>query len=681
MGAAVFVLVALAAYQPAWRGAPLWDDDGHLTRADLRDLAGLGRIWTDVGATQQYYPLVHSAFWAMHRLWGDEPVGYHLATIVLHALAGWLAALVLVRLAVPLAWGAALLFVVHPIQVESVAWITEMKNTLSGVLYFAAALAWVRFDRTRSARAWSAVFVLFLMGLLAKSVTATLPASLLVVAWWRRGSLGWRRDVVPLLPLLVLGVASAGVTTWVEARFIGASEDDFPYGAAERALIAGRAAWFYAAKFMWPWPLIFTYPRWTIDLAAWWQWLFPIAALGAGLLAWRLRNRSRAPLAVWLLAGIALAPALGFVNVYPFRFSFVADHFAYLAVLPLAAGAVGLAAGRLPARAARFALAAVVGLAFGVSWIRAHAYVSAEALYRDTIHANPSSWMAHHNLGLILVSGPSAGHAEGIAHIETALVLNPNNAEAHNSLGIAHQRRGRLAEARRHYEEARRLKPALASSHNNLGAIAHAEGRWTDAIAHYRAAVRLEPQYAEAHRNLGLSLQAAGRLDDAIVTLTHASDLDPLRAVAHDSLATALLQAGRPDQAVGAYRRAIALDPENGETHNNLGIALARLGRLDEALEACRQAERLLPREGRVHYNMATTLHSLNRLAEAIDAYRRALTLGGSVPRAAALNDLGVALATAGRLPEAIAAFTEALREDPGFADARANLGRATRAR
>ena len=245
---AALLLVTLAIYQPAWHGAALWDDDGHLTKAELQSVDGLRRIWFQVGATQQYYPLVHSAFWVMHRLWGDHTTGYHLVNIVLHASSAFLLAVLLWRLAVPGAVLAAFIFAVHPVHAESVAWITELKNTLSTVLYLGAAICYLRFDDTRRARHWIAAAVLFVLALLSKTVTATLPVSLLIVLWWKRGALSWPRDIRPLVPFLPIAVAAGAMTAWVERTFIGATGWEYALTFLERVLLAGRAVWFYLAS-------------------------------------------------------------------------------------------------------------------------------------------------------------------------------------------------------------------------------------------------------------------------------------------------------------------------------------------------------------------------------------------------------------------------------------------------
>src|SRR5882724_8340241 len=259
MGAvfALVLLVTLIAYLPALTGEFLWDDMGHVTRPDLQSWYGLWRIWFEVGATQQYYPLLHSACWIEHGIWGDATIGYHLINVLWHATSACLLAAFLRRLAIPGAVLAALVFSLHPVCVESVAWISEQKNTLSTVFCLAAALAWLRFEDERRPARYAIAILFFLAALLTKTVTATLPAALLVVAWWRRGRLSWRDDVQPLLLWLILGLAAGLGTAWLESAQIGAGGGDFALGALERGLLAGRVVWFYLGKLLWPFGLTF----------------------------------------------------------------------------------------------------------------------------------------------------------------------------------------------------------------------------------------------------------------------------------------------------------------------------------------------------------------------------------------------------------------------------------------
>ena len=278
--AVALLAITLAAYYPAWQGKPVWDDDATSTQPQLRSFAGLWRIWTQPGATQQYYPLVHSVFWLEHRLWGDTTLGYHLLNILLHAFCALLLLKILRLLEIPGAWLAAALFALHPIEVESVAWISELKNTLSGAFYLGAALIYLRFDRSRERRLYFTALALFFPGLLCKTVIATLPAALLVVFWWKRGSLSWKRDAWPLVPFLALGGAMGILTAYVEKKYvIGVEGGELDFTLVQRFLIAGRVFWFYIGKLLWPAKLIFTYPHWNVSQGVWWQYLFPAAAL------------------------------------------------------------------------------------------------------------------------------------------------------------------------------------------------------------------------------------------------------------------------------------------------------------------------------------------------------------------------------------------------------------------
>ncbi len=281
---ALMFCATLVAYLPALRGDLLWDDNMHVTRADLRSLHGLWRIWFDLGATQQYYPLLHSAFWLEHRLWGDAVLGYHLTNVVLHAASALLVVMIVRRLALPGAWLAGFVFALHPVCVEAVAWISEQKSTLSGVFYLAAALIYLNFDGTRRKSHYFTALALFVLALMSKSVTATLPAAILVVLWWQRGRLDWKRDVMPLVPWLVVGASAGLFTAWVESapRLIGAQGAQYALTWLQRLLLAGSVPWFYAWKVIWPADLMFTYPHWTIDSSELRQYLFPLA-----LAAWR----------------------------------------------------------------------------------------------------------------------------------------------------------------------------------------------------------------------------------------------------------------------------------------------------------------------------------------------------------------------------------------------------------
>lgn len=615
------LLATLVAYGPCLRGDFLWDDAGHVTSPSLRSWTGLWRIWSEPGVTQQYYPLLHSAFWLEHRLWGDATVGYHLINVVWHAISASLFVAILRRLHVPGAWLAGLLFALHPVCVESVAWISEQKNTLSTVFYLAAALAWLRFAETNSQlvgcqlaganevragsprtpwRVYALATLFYLCALLTKSVTATLPAALLVVAWWQRGRLHWRRDLGPLLPWLAAGVGAGLFTAWFERVGIGAQGTDFNLSLVERGLLAGRVFWFYLAKLVWPVDLAFFYPRWHVDASVGWQYLFPSAALALlGVLIWRVQQgRGRGVLAAFLLFGGTLFPVLGFVNVYPFVFSYVADHFQYLAslgpiALVAAAGTVGLARLRGPRWLGPTVATGLLLVLAGLTWQQSRMYRDVFALYETTLERNPSSWTAHLNLGTALSEAGKPN--EALPHLRRALELKPDFTEILNSLGNVLNRLGRPAEARPLLERAIQLQPRFATAHNTLGVVLMSLGRTEDGLASFQRAVAIDPMLTVARVNLGWALANSGHSSEAIAELEHALQLQPNLADAEFKLGLTLALNSRLPEGISHLSRAVELEPESAEKHFVLGGALLETGQRAEAMEQFEETLRLDP--------------------------------------------------------------------------------------
>jgi Flp pilus assembly protein TadD len=622
------------------------------------------RIWTELGATQQYYPVVHTVFWVEHRVFGDSTLGYHLVNILLHGLSALLLVAVLRRLDVPGAWLAGWLFALHPVMVESVAWITELKNALSGALLLATALAYLSFDGARTRRTYALSVVFFIFGLLAKSAMATLPGALLIVLWWKKGRVALKRDVVPLLPFFALGLASGLFTAWVERRFIGAVGEDFALSAVDRFLIAGRAVWFYLWKLVLPLDLTFIYPRWRIDSRAAWQYLFLAGVVVAFAICFALRRRSRAPLAVFAFFVVMLFPSLGFFNVYPFRYSFVADHFQYLAAIgPMAALAASMdygtgRLGRAIRPAARGGLYGVVLVAcFLLTQSQSSMYADAATLYRTTIQRNPTCWMAHYNLGILLTQ---AGHLEEAkAHYGRALELNPAHVKAHINLGIALAKTGHVADALEQYRQALGLDPRSAEAHYNLGYVLADAGRAPEAAAQYEMALAADPKHADAHNNLAVLLAAAGRSEEAVAHYRKSIELRPNDRETLNNLGILFVGLGRADDAIMQFRRALEISPNYAEAHNNLGIQLAKIGQTDEALMQYGQALQSDPLYPEAHANIGLLLSRMGRLDEATIHDRKALEL--SPGAMGALENLALSLGKMGRPTEATDALQRAL--------------------
>jgi tetratricopeptide (TPR) repeat protein len=540
-----FIFVAvLVAYSPALRGEFLWDDDGHVTKPELRSVGGLIRIWTELGATQQYYPLLHSAFWFEHKLWGDSVVGYHVVNVLLQATNACLLWVILKRLQIPGAYLAACVFAFHPVHVESVAWITELKNTLSLGFYLAATLLYLRFDETRDDRAYTWAFVLFIAGLLSKSVVATFPAAMLVIIWWKRGRISWDNDVRPLIRFFAVAVIAGCVTAFLERKLIGAEGEEFELTWLQRLQLSGRVVWFYLSKLFWPTQLTFIYPRWELDRSPAWYWAFLGSLVALALVFWLLRNRTRAPLAALLLFVGSLVPVLGFFNVYPFRYSFVADHFQYLpsiAIIVLVCAAVA-AIGRTVEVSAGVVLVIALGV---LTWRQAHMYRDVQTLYLTTLERNPQCWMAHTNLGVYYVNHGRADDAK--AQYEAALAIRADDPEALSNLGSLHAEQGRPLEAIAYLERAAKAKPQSAAIRINLGNALVAANRIDDAVAAYEQAIRLDPDNLDAMMSLIAAYEAAEQPTAAIATAQRA--LAVARRIGNKQFAEQI------EQSLAAYRR------------------------------------------------------------------------------------------------------------------------------
>ncbi len=314
-GAGALVALTVLAYLPALRAGFVWDDDLHVTQNEVvRTWQGLVDIGLRPGAILQYYPLTHTSWWIQYHLWGLAPLGYHLVNVLLHGSSAAVLWLVLGRLCVPGAWMAAAVFALHPVHVESVAWVTELKNVQSGFFYLLALLGYLRWGLADDAepaggrRIYALSFLSFACAVLSKSVTCTLPAAVALVLWWKRGRLAPGR-ILALVPLAVMSVAAGALTASWERRYVGAVGPEWALSLPERCLVAGRALWFYAAKLAWPVDLAFIYPRWTLDPHAWWQWLFPLGAVLVLVALAALRRRlGPAPLVAALYFVVTLGP-------------------------------------------------------------------------------------------------------------------------------------------------------------------------------------------------------------------------------------------------------------------------------------------------------------------------------------------------------------------------------------
>lgn len=576
MTCAALVCLTVVAYFPALRAGFVFDDDTYVTRnALVQSPGGLRDIWFRPSALPQYYPLTFTTFWIEYRLWGLSAAGYHVVNILLHASNAILLFVLLLRLKVPGPWLAAAVFAVHPVNVESVAWIVERKNVLSMLFYLLASLTYLRFagisgdGRPSGSRSYLAAMLCLACSLLAKSITATWPFAILVLLWWRNGRLTIR-DVLPLIPAVAMVVASGLATWWIEKNQVGARGPEFAWTLADSWIIAGRSIWFYAGKLLWPFGLCFVYPRWDIDAGRVVLHLFPAAAVAVILVLWLLRGRmGRGPIAAVLLFVGTLGPALGLVKVYAMRYSFVADHWVYhagpaLIVLVIAAVARMVGRARWSVAASRVAAGAVLAVLTVLTARQAGHYRNIETFWRAALNRNPNAWMASNNLGQYLLS------------------------------------QKRFAEAERYLTEAVRAKPDNFVAMTNLGVAFFGQNRPDEAIERYRAALAVNPDYVLARNHLGVALFQKGQLDGAIRELQRAVDLRPNYVPARQHLAMALELRGSFEQAIAQYEAALALAPDSTLVCNNLAWLLATVPdarlrngprALDLARRACRATE------------------------------------------------------------------------------------------
>ena len=451
----------------------IWDDDVYVYENRLLlSPGGLAQIWTEPTRSPQYYPLVFTAFWLEDRLWGLQASGYHAVNILLHAGTAILFWRVMRQLQIPGAWLAALLFAIHPVQVESVAWITERKNVLSGLFYFAALSSYCRYHEayghgSATRQTWveyGLSLVWLLAALLSKTVTSSLPVVILLILWWKNGRVSWR-DVIPLLPMFVMGLALGLVTVQMERQHVGAIGSEWELSVVERSLVAGRALWFYALKLAAPVNLIFIYPRWQIDAGVWWQYLYPAAfvALVIGLFLGR-RRIGRGPLTAVLAFAVTVFPALGFFNVYPHRYSFVADHFQYLACAPLlllfAAILMQLALKRSDRSYGPAAIGCLVVLTLALlSREQTEMYRDAEKLYRVTMERNPNAGIAYTNLGVILLNRGDVTAARDLFQKRLELPVPQLDRDATlSNIGLTYAKEGNW-----------RSPPSTTASHSRCG--------------------------------------------------------------------------------------------------------------------------------------------------------------------------------------------------------------------
>ena len=599
-------------YLPAtlWGGL-IWDDFIWSQSRAVREWSGLSTIWSWPSRIEaHYWPLTYTTFWLEHKIWGLAPAGYHVVNVLLHLLNSLLVWRLLLRLAVPGAWVAAAVFAAHPLHVESVAWIIERKDVLSGLFYLTAVLVWLRFLEQRRPWRYGLALLLFAAGLLSKSIVVTLPAALLILQWWKDGRITLR-DLQRVAPFFLVAL----LITAVDLYSYASRHVSLDYSLPERMLIAARALWFYAGKLAWPTDLAVIYPRWDVSLGDPWAWLYLAGATALAATLWFIRHRvGRGPLAGALFFSVTLSPVLGFVYHDYMEYSFVADRFQYLAGIGVIAVLIGTAvhgASRLSGglKLGATGLTAVLLALLGTTtWRQAGIYRDEVTFFSHIVSLNPEARNAHYNLSNALTK---AGRPE----------------EALAAARIAEEILRRALE----------IDPSHKYTRHYIAEILRAQSRYEEALEAYRAVLEVDPKYAPAHAYMGdvlLNLhryaEAVKPLNKALILIKAAPSLTPELPTAgllHALLGKASWGLGRLKAGDEYFRRALELDPHNMKTIEYVAAAHFRQKRYQEALDLYRTQLEIDPERAATHADIGATLYYLGRTEEAVRSLERALSL------------------------------------------------------
>jgi tetratricopeptide (TPR) repeat protein len=512
----LFVIALIAAvflvYQPVWHAGFIWDDDTFLFSNPLiKQANGLYQFWFTTKAPD-FFPLTSTTLWLEWRLWGMNPLGYHIVNVLLHALSAVLIWRVLVRLKIPGAWLAAALFAVHPVNVESVAWITERKNTLAMLFYITSLFFYLRFEDTDRWLLYVIALGSFVLALLSKTAVVPLPIVLLGLAWWQRDKIS-SRDVKLTLPFFGVAVLLGLLTVWFQSHNAIGSEVVRADNIWSRLAVAGCAVWFYLYKALLPVNLIFVYPKWQIDATKLLSYIPGLLVLAWAAVFWRYRKSWGK---AWLFGlgyfVVMLLPVLGFINIYFMRYSLVADHWQYFAII----GPIGLVAAGITWASDRLkkknvflvpVFSTILLLVLGVlTWRQTCIYSDAETLYSKTIDLNPTCWMAYNNRGMIYKDKGLGNYNQAIDDFSKAIKINPYSAESYNDRGNAYNGLGDYQQAIEDFNRAIKIKPSfIAAVYFSRGIAYNGLGNYNQAIDDFSKAIKINPYFASAYRNRGVA--------------------------------------------------------------------------------------------------------------------------------------------------------------------------------
>jgi len=625
---AILAAVSLLVYIPAMRAGFVWDDDSMLTENIIVQNDGLYQSWF---TTKQgnYWPTTWTSYWLEHKFWKLNPAGYHITNILIHTACVLLIWRILLQLNIPGAFAAALVFAVHPVNVESVAWIAQRKTILAMLFFLLSLFCYLRFDRTGKKTFYILSVALFILAMLSKGSVVGLPIVILLCVWWLKGTIG-RRDIMRSMPFFAVSAMMSVVEIWFQYNCAIGEDVVRSDSFLSRLAGAGWAVWFYLYKAVLPIHLIFIYPRWKIDASNPVSYVPGLLLIVLLALVWWYRHSwGKAVFFALSFYIVMLLPVLGFFNIYFMRYSYVADHYQYVSIISVIALAVGVIYRYLGLGVLRVAVILALMILGTAVWQRSNAYRTAETLWYDTLAKDPNSWMAHNNLGSAL------------------------------------QLQGKYEEAVHHYRETLKVKPDSDKAYYNLGMAYGLRGKSDEAIGYFKKALQINPYYAEVYCNMGIVLQEQGKLQEAIDCYQKGLSINPNDADAQNNWANALLALGKPDEAINHYEQALQIRPDYAQVHNNLGIIFRSQGKIDEAIKHYRKAIQIKPDYAEAHNNLANTLVSQGNLDEAVSHFREALRLKGD--NADICYNLALALQSQNKFDEAIVPYRQALRLKPNW--------------
>jgi len=594
----LFGLVLLV-YWPVFHAGYVWDDKVVYENPLITSSDGLRDMWlhpTEMRPYEiHYWPMTHSTFWIEHQLWGNDPVGYHIVNVVLHALNSIVLWIVLIQIGIRGAWLAAYIFALHPVHAESVCWIVERKDLLSGLFYLLAMSTFIKYYRTRKTSHMIATMVLYPLALLSKSIVITFPVALIIYIWWQEKQPDWKKHGY----IIVVAVFSLGYAIFDVILSRGGEVLTFHFTAIEKILIAGRAMGFYLFKLIWPFPLMAVYPLWIIDSSDLWQYLFPITFVIGIALLWIYRNRlGKAPFAAMIYFAVTLGPVLGFIEFGYMRYSFVADRFQYLASIGpimLAAAGIHYLFVRQSQRIMLIKYGVIVVLMIVYSYLtlfQAGTYQGKMTLFQHNVNVNPDAYIAHYNLAAQAVQG--SDYETALTHYREVERIKPEHGDSMMQLGNTLMALKRWKEAEAAYSRDLKNRPDRVNSWINRGNCLLRQGMSEDAIESYRSALAFDRENPLANNNLGFCLFQKGDYAGAIEHYTISLKTNPNSLETHINMGRAYTQQNEPTNASKHCRAALAIDPGNIEAMNNLSWFLSSAPHENERnpAEAVRLAEK-----------------------------------------------------------------------------------------